>query len=69
MAWDIYGNKLRPGHCEVHPDVNVEYPCHFCLREKDQQQQHADPLEDRLQQIEQRLNLIESAIAKAKGGA
>lgn len=30
MAFDIYGNNLRPGHCEVHPDVHEEYPCSMC---------------------------------------
>ena len=31
MSWDIYGNPLRRGHCEVHPDVHEEYPCFVCL--------------------------------------
>lgn len=31
MAYDIYGNHLRPGHCEVHPDVRHEYPCQCCV--------------------------------------
>jgi hypothetical protein len=31
MAFDIYGNHLRPGHCEVHPDVRGEYPCECCV--------------------------------------
>lgn len=37
MAYDIYGNYLRPGHCEVHPDVAEPYPCWICLEryEKD----------------------------------
>lgn len=33
MAWDIYGQPLRPGHCEVHPHVHEEYPCSVCLAE------------------------------------
>ena len=33
MAFDIYGCHLRPGHCEVHPDVHEEYPCFVCLSE------------------------------------
>lgn len=28
--WDIYGNPLRRGHCEVHPHVREEYPCIIC---------------------------------------
>ena len=33
MSFDIYGNNLRPGHCEVHPHVHEEYPCSVCLAE------------------------------------
>jgi uncharacterized protein YggL (DUF469 family) len=33
MAWDIYGNVLRRGFCEVHPNVNQEYPCYICMEE------------------------------------
>lgn len=30
MAYDIYGNGLRPGYCEVHPDVPEQWPCGYC---------------------------------------
>ena len=33
MSFDIYGNHLRQGHCEVHPEVHEEYPCFVCLQE------------------------------------
>jgi hypothetical protein len=33
MSWDIYGQPLRRGHCEAHPDVHEEYPCGMCLSE------------------------------------
>lgn len=33
MFFDIYGNYLKLGHCEVHPMVAEEYPCFVCLRE------------------------------------
>jgi hypothetical protein len=33
MPFTIYGGYLRPGHCEVHPEVHEEYPCSECLRE------------------------------------
>jgi len=33
MAFDIYGHTLRPGHCEVHPEVGEEYPCFYCRSE------------------------------------
>lgn len=45
MSYDIYGEPLRRGHCEVHPHVHEEYPCSVCLAEKrqhDQQPQYCD---------------------------
>ena len=36
MTWDIYGQRLEPGHCEVHPHVHQEYPCELCLRQQDE---------------------------------
>lgn len=36
MAYDIYGNDLRLGYCEVHPHVNQQYPCDICYREIEQ---------------------------------
>lgn len=30
MSFDIYGNRLEPGHCEVHPDEPHEFPCPRC---------------------------------------
>lgn len=33
MGWDIYGEPLRRGHCEVHPHVHEEYPCSVCISE------------------------------------
>ena len=34
MAYDIYGCYLKPGHCEVHPDVREQYPCYLCYQEQ-----------------------------------
>ena len=31
MPYDIYGQPLRPGYCEVHPDIHEEFPCSECL--------------------------------------
>lgn len=33
MAYDIYGQKLASGHCEVHPWVGETYPCSLCYAE------------------------------------
>lgn len=43
MGYDIYGNNLRNGHCEVHPNVHEEYPCSVCIAEKrTQEPQYCD---------------------------
>lgn len=34
MSFDIYGNRLKPGHCEVHPDVAQHFPCECCYDER-----------------------------------
>lgn len=52
MSYDIYGNNLRPGHCEVHPSVHEEYPCSVCmmendLRRKQKQEYEADMAKER----------------------
>lgn len=36
MSYDIYGNPLRRGHCEVHPHVHETYPCSVCIETKRQ---------------------------------
>ncbi len=36
MSYDIYGNNLRPGYCEVHPDNPEPYPCSICQIEVEQ---------------------------------
>jgi galactose-1-phosphate uridylyltransferase len=33
MSYDIYGNHLRPGYCEVHPNHRGIYPCDLCEEE------------------------------------
>ena len=38
MAFDIYGQHLRSGYCEVHPDVPEEYPCGRCMMEAERRQ-------------------------------
>jgi len=45
MPYDIYGQALRPGHCEVHPDVHETYPCSFCLMQADQEAQQRQQYE------------------------
>lgn len=33
MPYDIYGNPLAAGHCEVHPYVAAPWPCWECYAE------------------------------------
>ena len=46
MAWDIYGERLERGHCEVHPHVGEEYPCSLCLNESSKRQQEGQMARD-----------------------
>lgn len=32
--YDVYGNSLTKGHCEVHPNIAEEYPCFLCLQSR-----------------------------------
>jgi hypothetical protein len=66
MAYDIYGNTLQSGHCEVHPYVHEEYPCSVCVAEKKQhdQQQGHEKLDYFLSQAEQRIAELEKANAE-----
>lgn len=65
MRYDIYGNPLQCGHCEVHPHVHEEYPCSVCLTEKQQHEaaeqtqynqhvvdQHIESLREELEQTQ-----------------
>lgn len=31
MSWDIHGEPLAPGCCEVHPWVREPFPCGICV--------------------------------------
>ena len=42
MSYDIYGNPLSPGHCEVHPCVAQSYPCQQCRDEEYQDERYED---------------------------
>ena len=54
MSYDIWGNPLRSGHCEVHPHVHEVYPCSMCLAE---QQRHNQQQEyDKVAELEHYLN-------------
>ena len=44
MAFDIYGNLLQRGYCEVHPDVPEEYPCSICMEGSQKHQEPRQPV-------------------------
>lgn len=46
MPFDIYGNNLRYGYCEVHPYVHEEYPCSMCYMENERNSRQAQPNPD-----------------------
>lgn len=39
MSFDIYGQRLRAGYCEVHPRVHEEYPCSVCMADSARRRQ------------------------------
>lgn len=53
MSYDIYGNNLRPGHCEVHPHIHEGYPCSQCVMEREQEQHRQDVNEQQRAAYEQ----------------
>jgi hypothetical protein len=61
MSFDINGNKLQPGHCEVHPHINEDYPCSVCNSEHyrkvaSSEQQGKWKAQDELAALSARLN-------------
>lgn len=42
MSYDIYGNHLRRGYCEVHSDIPESYPCSICSMESEQYYKEQD---------------------------
>ena len=71
MGYDIYGNTLQRGHCEVHPHVHEEFPCSVCIAEKEnhdkqQQEQRKDwtiaQQQERIADLEQQLADKDSTI-------
>lgn len=43
MAFDIYGNVLRRGYCEVHPDMPEGYPCSECMQKHQREPEPPQP--------------------------
>jgi hypothetical protein len=43
VSYDIYGNRLRSGYCEVHPNVPESFPCSQCAYEYQPQPDYPEP--------------------------
>lgn len=41
MPWDIYGQPLSTGHCEVHPLIPQPHPCEVCREDADREEERA----------------------------
>jgi len=74
MAYDIHGEVLEGGHCEVHPWVHEEYPCSLCSSEREthqreEKQQRAQVQDaEQIHQLRERVAELEKAIEKAPCG-
>ena len=53
MAYDIYGERLTPGHCEVHPWVHESYPCCECMSQSRAEQHYREAEKEYLAALEQ----------------
>ncbi len=65
MEFDIYGNPLRRGHCEVHPNMLGEYPCTMCIQEKQLADDEWDHRDTRQRDYEEEMK--QQAIDALKG--
>lgn len=54
MPYDIFGNNLRSGHCEVHPWVHESYPCSVCHQEAAKEERLKREEERYYRELEQR---------------
>ena len=66
MSYDIYGNPLRRGHCEVHPHVHEEYPCSVCIQENNNRnaQQQSESEHYETMRLEHELELSQQRITE-----
>ena len=68
MSFDIYGNPLQRGHCEVHPHVHEEYPCSVCMAETRQKVDYYNKQESAyiMSNLEQRIKVLEEECGRLK---
>jgi hypothetical protein len=46
MSFDIYGQPLRSGHCEAHPQIRESWPCSHCMSAHDDQRAYERAMEE-----------------------
>ena len=61
MSWDIHGNPLARGHCEVHPWIAEGYPCSACVAEDRRRDSDREAWE-----WEQRAQAAEATVARVR---
>lgn len=54
MPYDIWGNTLAAGHCEVHPWVHCPYPCPTCESEAERENEQRRQYEQHMQELYER---------------
>lgn len=67
MSFDIYGEHLLPGHCEVHPWVHSEYPCPVCCQQSGEDKRLNDQYEKECNEqfdIEMHTRLVEHLLCQ-----
>lgn len=67
MSWDIYGQPLRRGYCEVHSWINQEYPCSQCMLEIERTR-YEDEYEEycKEQELQNEIEKLKSQLSKAE---
>ena len=62
MAFDIYGNDLRKGYCEVHPHVHQTYPCSVCLSKKNESSRQSNQIKNNRRSFDPSLGTVRIVI-------
>ena len=74
MSFDIYGNNLARGHCEVHPNVAEEYPCSLCMAQSNRKEAfnpnqelnyHLGQCQERIEELEAGIKELEAKYQKS----
>lgn len=64
-GYDIYGEPLERGYCEVHPWIPEEYPCYMCKQQQEQDRQNREAEKLYYEQLEK--EYLESLVKNVDG--